>query len=144
LEPGETCTGWAHVHPPCEACWTRTDCDAHSIFFSTDDLRVHQAAFAAPFQIGLVAGKARAMPASQIAFEAFGWSKGAIAPLDFELERDRGTRVFRAPLRDRGLALPEAKAGAPLARTGAADDEHRRRYASETAGLPLRLTADTK
>lgn len=75
--------GWLHTHPPCERCFSKTDCPAHTVFFSQDDVRVHASAFAAPFNIALVWGKVANAPASRPGFRIYCWYRGRVVEVDY-------------------------------------------------------------
>jgi proteasome lid subunit RPN8/RPN11 len=70
--------GWVHSHPPCAGCPENADCRADTIWFSSDDVSVHGAAFPGAWMVGLVGGKAGRMSADRPAFRLYGWSHGQI------------------------------------------------------------------
>jgi hypothetical protein len=57
-----------------------------TLFYSSPDVAVHAAAFgASPYAVGLVAGKARALPATRPAFRLYGWHEARVAPMPFRV-----------------------------------------------------------
>ena len=78
-EDGARLAGWAHSHPPCEACGTNPLCRADPVWFSDQDVDVHASAFPAPWMVGLVGGKVPDQPAARPGFRLYGWLRAAIA-----------------------------------------------------------------
>lgn len=119
--------GWFHTHPDL------------GVFYSSDDVVVHSAAFTQPWHVGLVVDPVR----EEAAF--FGWVNGALAPLAgfYELpERQPETqvpwRVVPAAVWDRAYeaqALAEADSRVVLARSG------RPRFSGRELGLAASAAA---
>lgn len=83
---GSIVAGWFHSHPPCAECVHQQACTKDMIFFSHDDCLVHAAAFAEPYLVALVAGKASDRPATDPGVGLFVWERGGVA-----------ARALRAP-----------------------------------------------
>ena len=119
--------GWFHTHPDL------------GVFYSSDDVVVHSAAFTQPWHVGLVVDPVR----DEAAF--FGWVNGALAPLAgfYELpERQPETqvqwRVVPTAVWDRAYetqALAEADSRVVLARSG------RPRFSGRELGLAASFAA---
>ena len=77
--------GWAHSHPPCEACPANPTCPSETRFFSADDVEVHSSAFASAYMIALVVGKAATAPATEPGFHLYGWRDARIVKLDYRV-----------------------------------------------------------
>ena len=77
--------GWAHSHPPCEACPANPDCQSDTRFFSADDVEVHTSAFASPYMIALVVGKVATAPATEPGFHLYGWRDALVTKLDYRV-----------------------------------------------------------
>lgn len=113
--------GWFHTHPDL------------GVFYSSDDVVVHSAAFTLPWHVGLVVDPVR----QEAAF--FGWVGGELAPLGgfYELperqpESQVSWRVVRAAVWDRAYEMQpraEADSRVVLARSG------RPRFSGRELGL---------
>ena len=73
--------GWYHSHP-----WYFETNDKSagktSLFFSQDDLQVHESAFTSPYHVGVVIGKNTgntAKPGTQM----YGWRDGKVEPVNY-------------------------------------------------------------
>ena len=77
--------GWAHSHPPCEACPANPSCQSDTRFFSADDVEVHTSAFASPYMIALVVGKVATAPASEPGFHLYGWREGLVRQIEYQV-----------------------------------------------------------
>lgn len=77
--------GWAHSHPPCEACPANPTCPSDTRFFSADDVEVHTSAFASPYMIALVVGKVATAPATEPGFSLFGWRDALVTKIDYRV-----------------------------------------------------------
>jgi proteasome lid subunit RPN8/RPN11 len=77
--------GWAHTHPPCEACPANPTCKTDTRFFSADDVEVHTSAFASPYMIALVAGKAATAPATEPGFHLYGWRDALVSRIEYRV-----------------------------------------------------------
>ena len=76
---GSIVAGWFHSHPPCAECVHQPGCTKDMLFFSHDDCLVHAAAFAEPYLVALVAGKASDRPATDPGVGLFVWERGGVA-----------------------------------------------------------------
>jgi proteasome lid subunit RPN8/RPN11 len=85
---GATIGGWAHSHPPCEACPANPTCRTSTVFFSAPDIEVHSAAFPAGYMVGLVAGKLADQPATRPGFRLYGWHEGTVRERDWSAPPD--------------------------------------------------------
>jgi len=125
--PNLDIVGWFHTHPDL------------GVFYSSDDVVVHSAAFTQPWHVGLVVDPVR----EEAAF--FGWVNGALAPLAgfYELpERQPETqvqwRVVPTTVWDSAYeaqALAEADSRVVLARSG------RPRFSGRELGLAASAAA---
>ena len=125
--PNLDIVGWFHTHPDL------------GVFYSSDDVVVHSAAFTQPWHVGLVVDPVR----EEAAF--FGWVNGALAPLAgfYELaERQPETqvqwRVVPTTVWDHAYeaqALAEADSRVVLARSG------RPRFSGRELGLAASAAA---
>lgn len=77
--------GWAHSHPPCEGCPQNPDCSRETRFFSAADVEVHTSAFASPFMLGLVVGKAGTAPATEPGFRLYGWRDAQVQEISYRV-----------------------------------------------------------
>ena len=75
--------GWAHSHPPCEACPANPACQSDTRFFSDADIEVHSSAFASPYMIALVVGKVATAPATEPGFHLYGWREARVSKIDY-------------------------------------------------------------
>jgi proteasome lid subunit RPN8/RPN11 len=75
--------GWAHSHPPCEACPANPACQSDTRFFSEADIEVHSSAFASPYMIALVVGKVATAPATEPGFHLYGWRQALVSKIDY-------------------------------------------------------------
>ncbi len=83
-DDGMVAVGWWHSHPPCEGCHENPSCRASTVFFSSQDVRVHMSAFGAPYMVALVAGKVSQLPATQPGFRLYAWQNGLVAERELE------------------------------------------------------------
>ena len=77
--------GWAHSHPPCEACPANPACQADTRFFSADDVEVHTSAFVSSYMIALVVGKVATAPATEPGFRLYGWRNALVTEIEYRV-----------------------------------------------------------
>jgi hypothetical protein len=77
--------GWAHSHPPCQACRAKDACPVDTRFFSADDVEVHSAAFTSPYMVGLVIGKVSTQSAARPGFRLYGWHRAEVVERTYRL-----------------------------------------------------------
>jgi len=73
----EIIVGWYHSHPWYFEAEDKTVKEQSSLFFSQDDLQVHESAFSAPYHVGIVIGKepgSNSKPGTQM----YGWRDGRV------------------------------------------------------------------
>jgi hypothetical protein len=80
---GDIIVGWWHSHAWCRACLDTPACQVSTLFFSPEDFHVHNAAFAQPYMVAMVAGKAAHKPMRTPGVEMFGWQDGTVVPRPF-------------------------------------------------------------
>jgi hypothetical protein len=79
----EIVVGWYHSHPWPFSCKFRDKCACTSIFFSAADVEVMEAAFAAPYQLAVVVGRAT-LENNQATAHMYGWKDGFMAAREFQ------------------------------------------------------------
>jgi hypothetical protein len=77
--------GWAHTHPPCEACPQNPACPSDTRFFSAADVEVHTSAFPSAFMVALVVGKVGAAPATEPGFRLYGWRDAQMTEITYRV-----------------------------------------------------------
>jgi len=77
--------GWAHSHPPCDACPANPECESDTRFFSGADVEVHTSAFPSPFMLALVVGKASDAPATHPGFRLYGWRGAQVKEIPYRV-----------------------------------------------------------
>ena len=78
--------GWAHSHPPCEACPANPACASDTRFFSAADVEVHTSAFGSPLMVALVGGKVGHLPAQRPGFRLYGWRDARVIERPFRVQ----------------------------------------------------------
>lgn len=84
MDGGTVMAGWFHSHPACAECPRNPTCQAHTVFFSSDDIRVHASAFPDAYAVALVAGKVRDRGATDPGFGLYAWHQGRVAECTLE------------------------------------------------------------
>lgn len=88
--PEETILGWQHSHTWCVKCQKRDQCEANTVFWSSDDQRVQESAFPQPFQIGLVVGQDHTKDQDSYSFKMYGWTDACICERSFNVIEEGG------------------------------------------------------
>ena len=76
--------GWYHSHPWYFDKEKKSVMEKSSLFFSPDDLQVHESAFSAPYHVGVVIGKNSGYK-SKPGTKMFGWRHGKVEPVNYNL-----------------------------------------------------------
>jgi proteasome lid subunit RPN8/RPN11 len=79
---GEALLGWWHSHPWPFICQKTDSCKCTSLFFSSADVDVMEAAFPAPYQVAVVIGGAPEAPKKAVA-KMYGWRDGLVEAREF-------------------------------------------------------------
>jgi proteasome lid subunit RPN8/RPN11 len=78
----ELVLGWYHSHPWPFSCQKGDQCECTSVFFSTADFQVMEAAFGAPYQVAIVIGRA-SLQDMKATPQMYGWKDGLVQPRPF-------------------------------------------------------------
>ena len=80
----EIIVGWYHSHPWYFETEDKSVKEQTSLFFSQDDLKVHETAFSAPYHVGIVIGK-NTGHISKPGTQMYGWRDGKVERIVYNL-----------------------------------------------------------